>query len=294
MRSKDHVAGLTPSRTEAISSLITAAESRKQTECPPSFLPKKSPKAPAGLASCCREVTGRVVVQAASQQMSVTLPDPIWLAGTGSAATFVRLGGEGKAHTYAKRCSQQLADRRIIGCMGVTVQRIGTAIETTALTVVAVLVGVCAVLIALALIFPNFLSLNNPPIPNNHYRAAHEINRIIKAERQYAAMYSTTGFTCDLDQLASAGAGSDRPGLLDKVIAGGVKSGYQFALANCADMRERRLHYTITAVPQVLGRTGQVALCASEQGMIWYSTNGSAGDCLRNRVKWDKPDPYNW
>jgi hypothetical protein len=171
-------------------------------------------------------------------------------------------------------------------------QKFGAAIEKTALTVVAVVVGgaVCVIVLSIGamLLFPQRFEISRTR--HNELVAAHEINRIIKAERKYSTLFPTAGFTCNLKELANTRSAPDADILLDRVIAEGKKSGYQFNLASCRNADT----FTVTAIPDVPGKTGEVAFCASQDGKIRYSKMGALDDCIRNGLSWNKPDPFNW
>lgn len=140
--------------------------------------------------------------------------------------------------------------------------------------------AVVAISIAVALV-----PLSQPRIPYNHIRAAHWTGHLIAAEHQYAASLPSVGFTCDLPRLAEAG-------LIDKVLASGDRSGYHYELRDCGTTATVAA-FAAVASPTKAGITGKFAFCGNQEGVLWYSDNGSADDCLHRRVRWAKEDPLH-
>jgi hypothetical protein len=111
----------------------------------------------------------------------------------------------------------------------------------------------------------------------NQMRAAHNMYELIGAERTHAAKNTQLGFTCELPNLAPS---------IDTVLAGGEKSGYKFALSDCKSTVNGTVYgYAVNAVP-INAELGKYAFCENEQGVLWYSKNGSADDCLKDKVPW--------
>jgi hypothetical protein len=100
---------------------------------------------------------------------------------------------------------------------------------------------------------------------------------VIGAERAHAAR-TQLGFTCELLNLAPS---------IDGVLAGGQKAGYKFALSDCKFNTPNGTvdRYAVNAVP-INAELGKFAFCANEQGVLWYSKNGSVDECLKNKVPW--------
>src|SRR5207245_11711149 len=100
--------------------------------------------------------------------------------------------------------------------------------------------------------------------------AANEASSVVSiltlktAEVTYSSTYPNVGFTCTLGNMAPP-AGTATPtstsaGLIDNVLASGVKSGYSFALGSCAGTPIT--NYVSTGVPITVGQTGQRAFCS--------------------------------
>ena len=93
------------------------------------------------------------------------------------------------------------------------------------------------------------------------------------------------GFTCSLASLgppSGSTAGSTGGGLIDGVLASGVKSGYNFALTSCTAAGSTTINvtYSSTGVPTAPGQTGQRAFCSDQSGVIKYDAGGSGSSCL--------------
>jgi len=121
---------------------------------------------------------------------------------------------------------------------------------------------------------------SHPRIPMNHMRAANSSVQLIAAERQYATRFPATGFTCDLGQLAQAG-------LVDTVLASGDKAGYHYELHGCNTTWTASV-FSFTAVPITQDRTGKLAFCANQEGVLWYAGDGSTDECFRVRARWNR------
>lgn len=100
--------------------------------------------------------------------------------------------------------------------------------------------------------------------------------------------YSTTyekGFTCSLADLGpgsgqSSQANERQAQLLDAALASGKKSGYIFVLSGCPGGHSTT--FRVTAVPEVVGKTGRRAFCSDESGDIRFSDDGKAETCWVN------------
>ena len=120
--------------------------------------------------------------------------------------------------------------------------------------------------------------LSQPRIPMNHMRAAESSSQLMAAESQYATRFPATGFTCDLRQLAEAG-------FIDKVLASGSKAGYQYDLYGC-NTSIRATGFFFTAVPISQDKTGKLAFCGNQEGVLWFAKGGSRDECFRTRTTW--------
>ena len=116
-----------------------------------------------------------------------------------------------------------------------------------------------------------------------HERAALDsIRAIQRAETVYASSYPANGFACTLAELGgdpSTGAASPQAAQILKAdLSAGVRSGYVFTLS-CIDRVTkngiyRNDKYAVTAVPQIVGKTGTRGFCGDQFGNIQYDPAG--------------------
>jgi type IV pilus assembly protein PilA len=112
--------------------------------------------------------------------------------------------------------------------------------------------------------------------------AIHSIRAIQQAEMMYSATYPSQGYACSLRALGgdpNAGQPSaDASQLLPGDLASGFESGYIFTISNCTRVSlsgtDRVTGYTVTAVPQTVGKTGHRGFCSDEYGAIKYDPTG--------------------
>jgi len=105
---------------------------------------------------------------------------------------------------------------------------------------------------------------------------------INKAEIQYDSTYPANGFSCTLAALGgdpSAGPASPTAAqILQPDISSGFKSGYIFTIGNCTKVSingtDRITSYTVTAVPQTVGKTGDSGFCSDQFGTIKSDPTG--------------------
>jgi hypothetical protein len=127
-------------------------------------------------------------------------------------------------------------------------------------------------------VIAGLMPLAQPRIPYNHIRAAHGTRELMAAEHGYADSFPQVGFTCDLRRLGEAR-------LIEKVLASGEKSGYHYELRGCGTTATA-VAFAVAALPTKVGTTGKFAFCGNQEGLLWYAVNGSADDCLHQRVRW--------
>jgi len=108
----------------------------------------------------------------------------------------------------------------------------------------------------------------------NETSAINSVQAIVKAEIQYESTYPAQGYACSLQNLGgdtSSGLPTPQAAqLLQADLASGFKSGYVFNITNCQKVTvnnsDRITGFTITAVPQSPGRTGDRGFCSDENG----------------------------
>jgi type IV pilus assembly protein PilA len=117
----------------------------------------------------------------------------------------------------------------------------------------------------------------------NKISALKSIQAIQMAESMYAQNYPTNGYSCSLTALGGdPGAGAPSPTaaqLLKSDLTSGFKDGYIFAITNCSKVTvngtDRITAYTVTAVPQTPGKTGDNGFCGDDAGIKADPTGGT-------------------
>jgi type IV pilus assembly protein PilA len=117
----------------------------------------------------------------------------------------------------------------------------------------------------------------------NRLSAMKSIQAIQEAESLYQQNYGAVGYTCSLAALGGeSSAGAPTPAaaqLLKSDLTSGYKDGYIFSIGNCTKVNnggaDRITSYNITAVPQTVGRTGDVGFCADDGGIKSDPTGGT-------------------
>jgi type IV pilus assembly protein PilA len=116
----------------------------------------------------------------------------------------------------------------------------------------------------------------------NRLSAIQSIRAIQQAQMQYASTYPANGYTCTLSALGgdpSAGAPSPTSAqILQGDVTSGFKSGYIIAISNCQKVTvngtDRYNSYTVTAIPQTVGKTGDIGFCGDDSGPIKSDPTG--------------------
>jgi type IV pilus assembly protein PilA len=140
-------------------------------------------------------------------------------------------------------------------------------------TLIELLIVMSVMLILMTLAVPQLLKLRKTA---NETSAMQSVRTIGQAELQYNSAYPGNGFACSLTNLGGQ-PGSGAPSaqaaqLLPADLASGQKAGYTFNITNCSKVtinnQDMYTSYTITAVPQSIGKTGDNGFCADENNTI--------------------------
>ncbi len=140
-------------------------------------------------------------------------------------------------------------------------------------TLIELLIVMSVMLILMTLAIPQLLKLTKQA---HETSAIQSVRTIGQAELQYNSQYPGNGFACTLSNLGgqpNSGAPSAQAAqLVDPALAAGQKAGYTFAVTNCSKVtvnnQDMYTSYTITAVPQSIGKTGDNGYCADENNTI--------------------------
>jgi type IV pilus assembly protein PilA len=155
------------------------------------------------------------------------------------------------------------------------------ASEPNGFTLMELLIVIAIILILMLMAIPTIGSLKKSA---NRTSAIQSIRAIQQAEMQYSTTYPSNGYACTLAALGGeAGSGAATPTsaqLLQGDLTSGFKSGYIFAISNCskvtANGTDRITSYTVTAVPQTVGKTGDVGFCGDDGGPIKQDPTGGS------------------
>jgi hypothetical protein len=116
---------------------------------------------------------------------------------------------------------------------------------------------------------PSLERISAAKIDANEASAIASIKQINVGELIYSTNHSDLGFTVDLITL-----GGDQD--IDGPLASGRKSGYTFSYNPGEKVNGAIRSYTITAVPDLVGTTGQRRFLSDESGEIHYNASGPA------------------
>lgn len=141
------------------------------------------------------------------------------------------------------------------------------------------LIVIAIILILMLMAIPTIGSLRKKA---NDTSAINSVQTINKAEIQYDSTYPANGYACTLGALGGdPNAGPPTPTgaqILQGDLTSGYKSGYIFTLT-CKDKvtvnnTDRYTGYTVTAIPQTVGKTGDRSFCSDQFGTIKYDPTG--------------------
>ena len=153
-------------------------------------------------------------------------------------------------------------------------------------TLMELLIVIAIILILMLMAIPTIGSLTKK---GNETSAINSVQTVTKAEIQYQSSYPANGFACSLPALGGdPNAGPPTPAaaqILQGDLTSGYKSGYIFTIT-CTNKvtingTDRSNGYTITAVPQTVGKTGDRGFCSDQFGSIKYDPVGGT-NCTQN------------
>jgi len=139
-------------------------------------------------------------------------------------------------------------------------------------TLIELLIVVTIILIIAAFTIPR---LTKAQIPAHEASALASIKAIHESEMMFSSTHPDAGFTPDLVSLGSTGNGGGEQSI-DNNLANGRKSGYTFTYTPGEKINGAIRSYTITAVPDQVGTTGQRRFYSDESGEIHYNGSGPA------------------
>ncbi|HEV2493081.1 MAG TPA: prepilin-type N-terminal cleavage/methylation domain-containing protein [Terriglobia bacterium] len=141
-------------------------------------------------------------------------------------------------------------------------------------SLIELLIVVAIILIIAAIAIPNLLRSR---MAANQASAVGSLRTLNTSEVTYATTYPA-GFTPDLVSLGPPASGnptSAAAGLIDSVLAAGVKSGYSFTYATTA-VSGRYDTYTLNANPTTAGTTGTNYYFTDQTAVIRQNSTAAA------------------
>ena len=140
-------------------------------------------------------------------------------------------------------------------------------------SLIELLIVVAIILIIAAIAIPNLL---RSKMAANEASAVGSLRTINTGEVTYAAGCPNVGYSSSLTELNTGANCASGLNIIDNVLATGAKSGYTFAYAAAPDATKLINTYTLTAVPGVVGTTGQRGFYSDQTGVIRYTLDGTA------------------
>jgi type IV pilus assembly protein PilA len=144
-------------------------------------------------------------------------------------------------------------------------------------SLIELLIVVAIILIIAAIAIPNLLRSR---MAANEASAVGSLRTINTAEVTYSTTYPNIGFALTIAALGGTApcttATSASACLIDDVLSmTAVKSGYAFTAVGVPAAGGLNATYTATAVPSVLGQSGQRAFFTDQSGVIRYDASGA-------------------
>jgi type IV pilus assembly protein PilA len=145
------------------------------------------------------------------------------------------------------------------------------SVTSNGFTLMELLIVIAIILILMLMAIPTIGVMKKHA---NDTSAINSLRAITQAEIQYDSTYPANGYACSLASLGGdPNSGPPTPQaaqLLQSDLASGYKSGYIFNLTNCTKVTinntDRITGYTLTAVPQAVGKTGDRGFCTDQFG----------------------------
>jgi type IV pilus assembly protein PilA len=149
--------------------------------------------------------------------------------------------------------------------------RVGRLSQPNGFTLMELLIVISIILILMLMAIP---TMGNMKRQGNETSAIQSLRAISMAEIQYESTYPANGFACTLSALGGdPTSGPPSPAaaqMLQGDLSSGFKSGYIFTIGNCTKVSingtDRITGYTVTAVPQTVGKTGNRGFCSDQYG----------------------------
>jgi type IV pilus assembly protein PilA len=142
-------------------------------------------------------------------------------------------------------------------------------------SLVELLIVVSVILIIAAIAIPNFIKSK---MRANEAAAVQNLRTVTTANTVYLTTYGI-GYSTNLTNLSGNTliVDANNAGLIDSVLASGVKSGYSYTYTVTArDILGQAVGYSITADPISVGATGERYFYTDQSAILRFSTTGTA------------------
>ena len=140
-------------------------------------------------------------------------------------------------------------------------------------SLIELLIVVAIILIIAAIAIPNLIKSK---MAANQSGAAGTVRTINTGEATYSAVCAQVGYSAALVGLQTGGGCTAGANIVDAVLGGGTKSGYNFAEAGAAVAPSViNTTFTDTATPVNLGVSGQNMYCSDQVGVIRFAPTGA-------------------
>lgn len=143
-------------------------------------------------------------------------------------------------------------------------------ISQVGFTLMELLIAISIILILMLMAMPTIGSLQKRA---NETSAVNSLQTIVTAELMYQNTYPRGGFTCSLLALGGDPSSGEPTAagaqLIQSDLCSGYKNGYIFTITKCikaANQTQYVKGYTVTAVPETVGKTGNRGFCIDENG----------------------------
>jgi type IV pilus assembly protein PilA len=133
------------------------------------------------------------------------------------------------------------------------------------------IVGFLAAAIMMVIVWPQQNKLIKY---GNETSAVSSLRLIASAELDYNRSYPERGYACSLAALGDQSWQSAIP----PELATGHKAGYTFEITHCTSSKADGNGYILTAVPEIVGKTGDRGFCMDENNSIKSDPAGGT-DC---------------
>ena len=146
------------------------------------------------------------------------------------------------------------------------------ALRPNGFTLMELLIVIAIITVLMLIGFPTYRSVMKH---SRELSAKKSMQTIQQAEMMYSTNYPSKGFACNLQYLGGDPGkppSSTASEMLPDELSKGNKDGYIFTITNCAknalNGSERVDGYTLTAVPEAVGKTGDLGFCSDEGGVL--------------------------